>query len=174
MAAEFGSSIALSAATWPRTRRSKSLFGALRECWPEGMDGMVHALAFAPREAIAGDFLEGASREAFRIAHDISAYSFVACAKAALPMMQGRRSALLTMSYLGAVQDGAQLQHRWGWPRPSLEASRTLPRRERRPAGHPGQRHLGRPDQDAGGQRHQGLFGRSSTMSSRTLHFDAT
>jgi len=62
----------------------------------------VHAIAFAPREAIAGDFLDGLSRQAFAQAHDISAYSFPALAKAALPMMQGRRAALVTLTYLGA------------------------------------------------------------------------
>jgi enoyl-[acyl-carrier protein] reductase I len=78
-----------------------ALFGELGKAW-NGLDGLVHALAFAPREAIAGDFLDGLSREAFRQAHDISAYSFPALAKAALPMMQGRKAALLTLTYLGA------------------------------------------------------------------------
>jgi enoyl-[acyl-carrier protein] reductase I len=78
-----------------------ALFAALEKTW-DGLDGLVHALAFAPREAIAGDFLEGLSREAFRQAHDISSYSFPALAKAALPMMQGRNAALLTLTYLGA------------------------------------------------------------------------
>jgi enoyl-[acyl-carrier protein] reductase I len=68
----------------------------------DGLDGLVHAIAFAPREAIAGDFLEGISREAFRVAHDVSSYSFAALAKAAYPLMQGRKGALLTLSYLGA------------------------------------------------------------------------
>lgn len=79
----------------------ESLFRELGKRW-DGLDGLVHALAFAPREAIAGDFLDGLSREAFRLAHDISAYSFPALAKAALPMMQGRKAALLTLTYLGA------------------------------------------------------------------------
>jgi enoyl-[acyl-carrier protein] reductase I len=77
------------------------LFQALSKDW-DGLDGLVHAIAFAPREAIAGDFLDGLSRDAFRIAHDVSAYSFGALAKAALPLMQGRRGALLTLTYLGA------------------------------------------------------------------------
>jgi enoyl-[acyl-carrier protein] reductase I len=77
------------------------LFGTLRERW-DGLDGLVHAIAYAPREAIAGDFLDGASREAFRIAHDVSSYSFPALARAALPLMTGRRGALLTLTYLGA------------------------------------------------------------------------
>ena len=76
-------------------------FRELAKQW-DGLDGFVHAIAFAPREAIAGDFLDGMTRENFRIAHDISAYSYAAMAKAALPMMQGRNAALLTLSYLGA------------------------------------------------------------------------
>ena len=82
----------------------EALFQQLKNHWDglDGLDGLVHALAFAPREAIAGDFLEGMSREAFRQAHDISAYSFPALAKAALPMMKGRKASLLTLTYLGA------------------------------------------------------------------------
>ncbi|MCH7345796.1 enoyl-ACP reductase FabI [Pelomonas sp. CA6] len=76
------------------------LFAELGEVWPE-FDGFVHSIGFAPREAIAGDFLDGLSRENFRIAHDISAYSFPAMAKAALPRLRAG-SALLTLSYLGA------------------------------------------------------------------------
>jgi enoyl-[acyl-carrier protein] reductase I len=68
----------------------------------DGLDGLVHSIGFAPREAIAGEFLDGLTRENFRIAHDISAYSFPALAKALLPLMQGRRAALLTLTYLGA------------------------------------------------------------------------
>jgi enoyl-[acyl-carrier protein] reductase I len=78
------------------------LFAQLGEVWPE-FDGFVHAIAFAPRESIAGDFLEGLSREAFRTAHEISAYSFPAMAKAAAPRLRPG-AALLTLSYLGAVR----------------------------------------------------------------------
>jgi enoyl-[acyl-carrier protein] reductase I len=78
-----------------------NLFVELGHRW-DHLDGFVHAIAFAPREAIAGDFLDGMSRESFRIAHDISSYSFAAMAKAALPMMTGRNAAILTLSYLGA------------------------------------------------------------------------
>ena len=77
------------------------LFAALGKSW-DGLDGLVHAIAYAPREALAGEFLEGLDREAFRAAHDISSYSFVALTKAALPLMAGRNGSLLTMSYLGA------------------------------------------------------------------------
>ncbi|MEO7404371.1 MAG: SDR family oxidoreductase, partial [Burkholderiales bacterium] len=78
-----------------------TLITALRSRW-EHLDGLVHAIAFAPRESIEGDFLDGISREAFRVAHDVSAYSFAALAKAALPLMIGRQAALVTLTYLGA------------------------------------------------------------------------
>jgi enoyl-[acyl-carrier protein] reductase I len=70
----------------------------------DSLDIIVHAVAFAPREALQGDYLDAITREAFRIAHDISSYSFAAVAKAARPMMQGRDGALLTLSYLGSVR----------------------------------------------------------------------
>jgi enoyl-[acyl-carrier protein] reductase I len=100
LAGELGSKIALPCEVTNDAEISR-LFEDLRKHWSE-LDGLVHAIAFAPREAIAGDFLEGLSREAFAQAHDISAYSFPALAKAALPMMQGRRGALVTLTYLGA------------------------------------------------------------------------
>ncbi len=80
-----------------------AVFAGLRQRW-DGLDGLVHAIAYAPREAIAGDFIDGVSRESFRVAHDISSYSFAALAKAALPMMQGRAGAMITLTYLGAVR----------------------------------------------------------------------
>jgi enoyl-[acyl-carrier protein] reductase I len=76
------------------------LFADLSAHWPK-FDGFVHSIGFAPREAIAGNFLEGLSREGFKIAHDISAYSFPAMAKAALPFLS-TKAALLTLTYLGA------------------------------------------------------------------------
>ncbi|MES2407688.1 MAG: enoyl-ACP reductase FabI [Pseudomonadota bacterium] len=79
------------------------LFSDLGQQW-DGLDGIVHAIAFVPKEALAGDYLDSVTRENFRIAHDISSYSFAALAKAGLPMMQGRRAALLTLSYLGAIR----------------------------------------------------------------------
>jgi len=79
-----------------------ALFADLGNGW-EGLDGLVHSIAFAPGDAIEGDFLEGISRESFRIAHDISSYSYPALAKAARPMlMKGNNPALLALSYLGA------------------------------------------------------------------------
>jgi enoyl-[acyl-carrier protein] reductase I len=85
----------------------EALFDALKnqgeQPW-DNLDGLVHAIGFAPREAIAGNLLDGYTREAFNIAHEISSYSFPALAKAALPMMQGRNAALLTLTYLGALR----------------------------------------------------------------------
>lgn len=78
-------------------------FGQLKTVW-DGLDIVVHAVAFAPTDAIRGSFVESTTRENFRIAHDISSYSFTAVAKAALPLLQGRAGALLTLTYLGAVR----------------------------------------------------------------------
>jgi enoyl-[acyl-carrier protein] reductase I len=74
---------------------------SLRAHW-DSLDGLVHAIAFAPREALKGPFHESVSREAFRIAHDISSYSLAALAKAAAPMMKGRPASIVTLTYLGA------------------------------------------------------------------------
>lgn len=97
-----------------------ALFDGLKAAWGE-FDGFVHSIGFAPREAIAGDFLEGLSRESFRIAHDISAYSFPAMAKAAAPMLRPG-SALLTLSYLGAMR-AVPNYNTMGLAKASLEAS---------------------------------------------------
>lgn len=78
-------------------------FEDLSKHW-DSLDGIVHSIAFAPREALTGDYLESVNREAFHIAHDVSSYSFAALAKAGLKLMEGRNAALLTLSYLGAVR----------------------------------------------------------------------
>jgi enoyl-[acyl-carrier protein] reductase I len=80
-----------------------TLFRDLGARW-NALDGLVHAIAFAPREALKGGFHESVSREAFRIAHDVSSYSLAALCKGALPLMQGRRGSVVTLSYLGAVR----------------------------------------------------------------------
>lgn len=100
LAADFGATLVLPCDV-ASDAQIAALVPALRERW-EGLDGMVHAIAFAQREAISGELLDGLSREAFREAHDISAYSLPALAKAMLPLMEGRRSSVLTLSYLGA------------------------------------------------------------------------
>ncbi len=97
-----------------------AVFADLAKTWPK-LDGLVHAIGFAPREAIAGDFVEGLSREGFRIAHDISSYSFPALAKAALPMLSDR-SSLLTLTYLGSDRFVPNY-NTMGLAKASLEAS---------------------------------------------------
>jgi enoyl-[acyl-carrier protein] reductase I len=77
------------------------MFEQLGARW-SSLDALVHSVAFAPREALAGDYLENLDREGFRIAHDISSYSLAAMAKAARPMMQNTNGAIITMSYLGS------------------------------------------------------------------------
>jgi enoyl-[acyl-carrier protein] reductase I len=99
----------------------QALFTGLAQHW-DGLDGIIHSIAFAPREALAGDYLDSISREAFRIAHDVSSYSFAAMAKAGLPMMQGRNAALLTLTYLGA-QRSFPSYNVMGLAKASLEAN---------------------------------------------------
>ncbi|MEO1765995.1 enoyl-ACP reductase FabI [Thiobacter aerophilum] len=96
-------------------------FAQLKTHW-DGLDGVVHSIAFVPKAALAGDYLSSVNREYFRIAHDISAYSFTALAKAALPLMEGRPGALLTLSYLGAVRSVANYNV-MGLAKASLESS---------------------------------------------------
>jgi enoyl-[acyl-carrier protein] reductase I len=78
-------------------------FAQLKDTWGH-LDVLVHAVAFAPREAIAGSFTQNTTREAFRIAHDVSSYSLTALARGAAPLMSGRNGAIITLSYLGAVR----------------------------------------------------------------------
>jgi enoyl-[acyl-carrier protein] reductase I len=97
------------------------LFETLKSEWG-ALDGMLHAIAFAPRESLAGNFLAGMSREAFRTAHDISSYSFAALAKAARPLLLNRNASLLTLSYLGAIRVLANYNV-MGLAKASLEAN---------------------------------------------------
>ncbi|MDH4479408.1 MAG: enoyl-ACP reductase FabI [Rhodoferax sp.] len=98
-AADFGSSLIFDCDVGDDAQINQ-LFSDLASHWPQ-FDGFVHSIGFAPREAIAGNFLDGLSREGFKIAHDISAYSFPGMAKAALPYLSNK-AALLTLTYLGA------------------------------------------------------------------------
>jgi enoyl-[acyl-carrier protein] reductase I len=100
-AADFGSSLVFDCDVSDDAQIAR-LFTDLGAHWDQ-FDGFVHAIAYAPREAIAGDFLDGMTRENFRIAHDISSYSFPALAKAALPGLRPG-AALLTLTYLGAMR----------------------------------------------------------------------
>jgi enoyl-[acyl-carrier protein] reductase I len=119
MAAEFGSKIAV-ACDVGNDAEIDALFQEMKSTWGR-LDGLVHAIAFAPRESIAGDFLEGSTREAFRIAHDVSSYSFAALAKGALPLLS-KNASLLTLTYLGAVRVVPNY-NTMGLAKASLEAS---------------------------------------------------
>ena len=118
-AAEFGSSLVFDCDVADDAQIEK-MFTDLAAAWGT-FDGFVHGIGFAPREAIAGNFLEGLSREGFRVAHDISAYSFPAMAKAALPYLNDQ-SSLLTLSYLGALRSIPNY-NTMGLAKASLEAS---------------------------------------------------
>ena len=118
-AAEFGSSLVFDCDVGDDAQIER-LFKDLSEVWPK-FDGFVHSIGYAPREAISGNFLEGLSRENFRVAHDISAYSFPAMAKAALPYLNDK-SAFLTMTYLGAMR-AIPNYNTMGLAKASLEAS---------------------------------------------------
>ena len=98
-----------------------ALFATLRSEWGS-LDGLLHSIAFAPREALSGDFLNAISRAAFATAHDISSYSFAALAKGARPLMQERGGALVTLTYLGAVRALANYNV-MGLAKASLEAN---------------------------------------------------
>ena len=80
-----------------------AVFAGLGKHW-DGLDILVHSVGFAPREQLAGGFTESISREGYAISHDISAYSLAALAKAAVPMMENRSSAILTLTYDAAVK----------------------------------------------------------------------
>jgi enoyl-[acyl-carrier protein] reductase I len=118
-AAEFGSTLVFDCDVGDDAQIDK-LFKDLSATWPK-FDGFVHSIGFAPREAIAGDFLDGLSREGFRVAQEISAYSFPAMAKAALPYLNDK-AALLTLTYLGAMRIVPHY-NTMGLAKASLEAS---------------------------------------------------
>jgi enoyl-[acyl-carrier protein] reductase I len=118
-AAEFGSKLVFDCDV-ADDGQIERMFAGLAQAWPS-FDGFVHSIGFAPKEAIAGDFLEGLSREAFRIAHDISSYSFPALAKAAAPRLNAK-AALVTLTYLGALRSVPNY-NTMGLAKASLEAS---------------------------------------------------
>jgi len=120
LASEFGSAPVLPCDVTSDDQIS-ALFEALKGEWG-ALDGLVHSIAFAPREALTGDFLNGLSRVAFATAHDISSYSLAALARGARPLMAGRRAALLTLTYLGAER-AIQNYNVMGLAKASLEAN---------------------------------------------------
>jgi len=100
-AADYGSDIVLPLDV-AEDAQIASCFEQLGQSWGDGFDILVHAIAYAPREAIAGQFLDGLTRENFAIAHDISSYSLAALAQAARPLMRGRNGSIVTLTYLGS------------------------------------------------------------------------
>jgi enoyl-[acyl-carrier protein] reductase I len=120
MAAEFNSTL-----TYPcdvaHDEEIHTLFTNLTNNWDK-LDILIHSVAYAPADQISGDFIECTTREGFRIAHDISAYSLVALAKAALPLMEGTEGSLLTLSYYGA-EKAVPNYNVMGIAKASLEAS---------------------------------------------------
>lgn len=101
-AAEFGSDIVLPLDVGSDAEID-AVFAELGKRW-DGLDCLVHSVGFAPREQLEGSYIDAVTREGFRIAHDISAYSLAGLAKAGREMMKGRNGAIVTMSYLGAVR----------------------------------------------------------------------
>ena len=119
-AEEFGSSIVLPCDVSSDDDITQ-LFADLAKHW-DSLECLVHSVAFAPREALDGDYLQNLDREAFRIAHDISSYSLSAMARAARPMMQNTNGSIITMSYLGAER-ALPNYNVMGVAKASLEAS---------------------------------------------------
>ena len=100
LAAEFGT-VPVLPCDVSKDDQIAALYAKLQSEWG-GLDGLLHSIAFAPREALKGNFLEGLTRDGFAMAHDISSYSFAAMAKGAVPLMAGKPAAMLTLTYLGA------------------------------------------------------------------------
>jgi enoyl-[acyl-carrier protein] reductase I len=102
MAAQLGSDICLPLDV-SSDSEIEACFAGLAERW-DGLEAVVHSIAFAPRDQLEGDYVDAVTREGFATAHDISSYSFAALAKASRHLMSGRNGALVTMTYLGAVR----------------------------------------------------------------------
>jgi enoyl-[acyl-carrier protein] reductase I len=120
MAAEFNSSIVIPCDV-AHDSEINNLFDNLKKQWQQ-LDVLVHSVAYAPADQISGDFVEHATREGFHIAHDISAYSLIGLAKAALPMMEGTQGSIVTLSYYGA-EKAVPNYNTMGIAKASLEAS---------------------------------------------------
>jgi enoyl-[acyl-carrier protein] reductase I len=120
MAKEWGSSIVVPCDVVD-DQQIKVVFDTLGNQW-DGLDIVVHSVAYAPADQLGGDYLEQVTREGFRISHDISSYSFAALGKAAYPLMQNRKGALLTLTYLGSLR-AVQNYNVMGVAKASLEAN---------------------------------------------------
>jgi len=112
----------------------KDTFTELRKHW-DHYDILVHAVGFAPREQLVGDYMDAVTREGFQIAHDISSYSFVALAQAGRSMMAGRNGALLTLTYMGSVR-AMPSYNVMGLAKASLEANTRYMAQSLGPEGH--------------------------------------
>jgi len=120
LAKETGSNIVLPLDV-TRDAEIAAVFAELQKQWGE-IDIVVHSIGFAPRELLTGRYVDTVTREGYALAHDISAYSFAALARAARPLMQGRAGALLTLTYLGAERAVPQYNV-MGAAKASLEAN---------------------------------------------------
>ncbi len=120
MAAECGSNLTMELDV-AKDEQLAQVFTELGQHW-DGLDCIVHSVAFAPRSALDGDYIDATTRENFSIAHDISSYSFTALAKAGRAMMAERNGSLLTLSYLGA-QRAIPNYNVMGVAKASLEAN---------------------------------------------------
>jgi enoyl-[acyl-carrier protein] reductase I len=120
LARDTGSSIVLPLDV-TRDSEISAVFAALKQQWG-GLDILIHSIGFAPRELLAGGYLDTVTREGYALAHDISAYSFAALGKAARPLMQGRAGAMLTLTYLGAER-AIPMYNVMGMAKASLEAN---------------------------------------------------
>jgi len=112
----------------------ENVFTELGKHW-DGFDILVHAVGFAPRDQLVGDYLDAVTREGFQIAHDISSYSFAALAKAGRHMMDGRNGALLTLSYMGSER-AMPSYNVMGLAKASLEANTRYMAQSLGPEGH--------------------------------------
>ena len=114
IAEEFGSDVCIEMDVSSDESISNA-FQNLKLQW-DNFDILVHSIAFAPREELQGSFIESVSREGFKIAHEISAYSFTAMAREAR-LMLNENASLMTMTYLGSVRSVPNYNV-WVLPRP--------------------------------------------------------
>ncbi len=120
MAAQLDSDIAIPLDV-SSDRQIAHCFSELEQRW-DGLDAVVHSIAFAPKHELEGDYVDAVTREGFNTAHEISSYSFAALARAARPLMEGRNGSLLTLSFLGSVR-AVPYYNVMGLAKASLEAN---------------------------------------------------
>ncbi len=120
MAAEWQSNIVLPCDV-SKDEEITQAFRSLKQHW-DSLDAIVHSVAFAPADQLEGDYVEHLTREGFRIAHDVSSYSFGALAKEGYEMLQARKGSLVTMTYLGA-EKAVPNYNVMGLAKASLEAN---------------------------------------------------